>query len=60
MRIKLDENLPAQLVTVLTELGHDVDTVASHQARDLLGRLVGRGKLVLKGATNGAFYERPS
>ena len=29
MRIKLDENLPAQLVTVLTELGHDVDTVPS-------------------------------
>lgn len=26
MRIKLDENLPAQL---LTELGHDVDTVPS-------------------------------
>ncbi len=29
MRIKLDENLPTQLVTVLTELGHDVDTVPS-------------------------------
>ena len=34
--------------------------VASHQARDLLGRLVGRGKLVLKGARKGAFYERAS
>jgi predicted nuclease of predicted toxin-antitoxin system len=29
MRIKLDENLVAQLVTVLTELGHDVGTVPS-------------------------------
>ena len=27
MRVKLDENLPARLVTVLVELGHDVDTV---------------------------------
>lgn len=27
MRIKLDENLPGSLVPVLTELGHDVDTV---------------------------------
>jgi hypothetical protein len=29
MRIKLDENLPARLVSVLGELGHDVDTVPS-------------------------------
>lgn len=27
MRIKLDENLPASLVDILTPLGHDVDTV---------------------------------
>ncbi|MDD9944299.1 MAG: DUF5615 family PIN-like protein [Myxococcales bacterium] len=27
MRIKLDENLPADLVAVLAQLGHDVDTV---------------------------------
>lgn len=27
MRIKLDENLPARLVAVLTRHGHDVDTV---------------------------------
>ena len=27
MRIKLDENLPARLVPVLTDFGHDVDTV---------------------------------
>ncbi len=27
MRVKLDENLPARLVAVLVELGHDVDTV---------------------------------
>ena len=27
MRIKLDENLPAGLVRLLTDLGHDVDTV---------------------------------
>lgn len=29
MRIKLDENMPATLVSALTELGHDVDTVPS-------------------------------
>ena len=27
MKIKLDENLPDRLVTALTDLGHDVDTV---------------------------------
>ncbi len=27
MRIKLDENLPSSLAAVLTELGHDADTV---------------------------------
>ena len=27
MKIKLDENLPGQLVAALTTLGHDVDTV---------------------------------
>lgn len=27
MRIKLDENVPARLVPLLTDLGHDVDTV---------------------------------
>jgi len=31
MRIKLDENLPVRLVPVLTELGHDVDTVPSER-----------------------------
>ena len=31
MRIKLDENIPDRLVTVLSELGHDVDTVLSEQ-----------------------------
>ncbi len=29
MRVKLDENLPARLVDVLTQLGHDVDTVSA-------------------------------
>ena len=29
MNIKLDENLPARLSSVLCELGHDVDTVPS-------------------------------
>lgn len=33
--------------------------IASHQARDLLGRLVARGDLGMQGATKGAFYERP-
>lgn len=27
MRIKLDENIPFRVVTVLAELGHDVDTI---------------------------------
>ncbi len=27
MRVKLDENLPARLISVLVELGHDVDTI---------------------------------
>ena len=31
MRIKLDENLPDRLVTVLTTRGHDVDTVYGEQ-----------------------------
>ena len=31
MKIKLDENLPDRLVAVLTELGHDVDTVHAEQ-----------------------------
>ena len=29
MRIKLDENLPGRLVSLLTQLGHDVDTVSA-------------------------------
>jgi predicted nuclease of predicted toxin-antitoxin system len=29
MRIKLEENPPTRLVSVLAELGHDVDTVPS-------------------------------
>ena len=31
MRIKLDENLPTRLVSVLADLGHDVDTVPSER-----------------------------
>jgi hypothetical protein len=31
VRIKLDENLPHRLVPLLTELGHDVDTVPDEQ-----------------------------
>jgi len=31
MRMKLDENLPTRLVSVLAELGHDVDTVPSER-----------------------------
>jgi len=31
VRIKLDENLPRRLVPLLTELGHDVDTVPDEQ-----------------------------
>ena len=27
MKIKLDENLPARLIRLLAELGHDIDTV---------------------------------
>jgi len=33
LRIKLDENLPAALVTILTGLGHVVDTVADEGLR---------------------------
>lgn len=29
MKIKLDENLPVRLVTALSQLGHEVDTVPS-------------------------------
>lgn len=31
MKLKLDENLPQQLVQELADLGHDVDTVQSEQ-----------------------------
>ncbi len=31
MNIKLDENLPHQLVKLLTDLGHDIDTVPDEQ-----------------------------
>ena len=31
MNIKLDENLPHQLAQLLTDLGHDVDTVPAEQ-----------------------------
>ncbi len=36
------------------------DYSVPHLAGDLLGRLVGRGELVMLGAKKGAFYERPS
>jgi predicted nuclease of predicted toxin-antitoxin system len=35
VKIKLDENLPDRLVSVLTRFGHDVDTV---RAEELTGR----------------------
>jgi len=35
MRIKLDENIPARLVPLLMDLGHDVDTVIGEK---LVGR----------------------
>lgn len=31
MNIKLDENVPERLVSILSDLGHDVDTVRSEQ-----------------------------
>lgn len=31
MKIKLDENLPERLVSVLSDFGHDVDTIRSEQ-----------------------------
>lgn len=34
--------------------------IASHQARDLLGRLVERGELDMRGSKKGAFYTRAS
>jgi hypothetical protein len=36
MKIKLDENMPAGLVSAIAELGHDVDTVPSE---DLYSKL---------------------
>lgn len=33
MKIKLDENLPAQLAKILVTLGHDVDTVADEKLK---------------------------
>jgi len=27
MKIKLDENLPASLIGILVQLGHDIDTI---------------------------------
>ena len=47
MNIKLDENLPHQLVQVLTELGHDVDTVPGE-------RLAGRDDDVVWSAAQAA------
>ncbi len=38
----------------------DLCRIASHQARDLLARLVERGELSRHGAKKGAFYERAS
>lgn len=40
MRIKLDENLPTRLVSVLAELGHDIDTVPAE-------RIAGRNDAVV-------------
>ncbi len=36
----------------------EVCRIASHQARDLLARLVGRGELEMRDAKKGAFYVR--
>jgi Domain of unknown function (DUF5615) len=33
LKIKLDENLPQRLTSVLRELGHDVDTVVEEGLR---------------------------
>ena len=42
MRIKLDENLPAGLTTVLAALGHDADTVPGEGLRGQDDRTVWR------------------
>jgi hypothetical protein len=47
LTIKLDENLPARLVDVLTGLGHDVDTVRSEG-------LIGRDDFVIWDAAQSA------
>ena len=35
MKVKLDENVPDRLVSVLTHDGHDVDTVASERLKEI-------------------------
>ncbi len=45
MKVKLDENLPGELVTVLTSLGHDVHTVLDE-------RLNGRDDATVFGAAS--------
>jgi uncharacterized protein DUF5615 len=39
LKIKLDENLPAGLVRLLTNLGHDVDTVQEAAANVIAARM---------------------
>jgi predicted nuclease of predicted toxin-antitoxin system len=47
VKIKLDENLPRQLVPLLTKLGHDVDTVPDE-------RLTGRDDTAVWAAAQAA------
>lgn len=52
MKIKLDENLPASLVTSLAAKGHDVDTVpaeglAGRPDADVWDAVVGEGRFLI-------------
>ena len=52
MKIKLDENMPGQLVSVLTNLGHNVETViqegmAGHPDGDIWRRAQQEGRFVI-------------
>jgi Domain of unknown function (DUF5615) len=54
MRIKLDENLPADLVTALRSLGHDVESVntedlSGHPDPDVWNAAQSEGRILITG-----------
>lgn len=52
MNLKLDENIPARLVPILADLGHDVDTVvqeglSGHSDEDVWRATQGAGRFLI-------------